>query len=122
MGQAVSRRPFKAKALVQSQANASEVCYTQSGAGTRFFSQYLDVCLSVSFRQCSTLVQSSANDAGSRLRYGGLIAGRARSLYCLQSVRTCQCEKLPPIPWYSTRGKAAGAGSMSSTRTYIRAE
>lgn len=31
---AVSRRPFKAKVLVQSQASATEVCWTPSGDGT----------------------------------------------------------------------------------------
>ena len=34
MARAVSRRPFKEKALVQSQASATEVCWTQNGAGT----------------------------------------------------------------------------------------
>lgn len=61
-------------------------------------------------------------DVGWRLRNGGLIAGWTSNLYFLQSAQNCPGEKLPHIPWYSTRGKAAGAGSIPSTRTYIRAE
>jgi hypothetical protein len=78
MSQAVSRQPFKAEALVQSQESASEVCCTQIGAETSC-APITSVCLSII---PSTLQPRSVvcYDAGWRLRNGGLIAGRKRIL------------------------------------------